>query len=112
MIEKLRRGDVVIGADRTDYLDKPRPMLVVQAEKYLGRVDSVTVCPIISTEIEAPLFRIAIAAMSENGLDESSFISVDKITTVRAEKVRHVAGKVSEPTLRSVDEALRRWLAL
>jgi|CXWL01.1.fsa_nt_gi mRNA interferase MazF len=112
MTERLRRGNVVIAAERSDYGSKPRPMLIVQADKYLGRVDSLTICPITTTDTEAPLFRIPVKATEKNGLEEHCFISVDKLMTIRVAKIKKVAGSVSEEVMRSVDEALRRWLEL
>ena len=87
-------------------------MLVVQASKYIGRVDSLTVCPITSMDEVATLFRIRISAADTNGLDHESVICVDKISTIRSDKVREVIGLASQPIMRSVDEALKRWLAL
>ena len=87
-------------------------MLVVQATKYVGQVDSLTICPVVSSDESATLFRIRINATDHTGLDHDSVISADKVTTVKADKVRAVIGNASEPIMRSVDEALKRWLAL
>ncbi len=62
------------------YASKPRPALILQDDRF-GATDSVTVCPLTSTELPAPLLRMPLAADSLNGLDSDSYLMVDKLTT-------------------------------
>ena len=78
----LRRGDIVYVAVKGPYTTKPRPVVVVQATATLEMMESVTVCPITSVEIDATFVRVPVAEGQRSGLDRSSWIMVDKIVTV------------------------------
>ena len=49
------------------YSGKPRPAVVVQANRWLQGHPSVTLCPIISTLLDAPLVRIPVDPNDSNG---------------------------------------------
>jgi len=53
------------------YEGKPRPALIVQDGRFDG-TDSVTVCPLTSNDVNAPLLRVGVQASEENGLDQDS----------------------------------------
>lgn len=108
---KLRRGDVVICVLKGDY-GKPRPAVVVQSDLFTPTHASITLCPLTSHRVDAPLFRLPIAAAPENGLDRDSQIMVDKVVSVKTERVRERIGRLSSPRLDALDDALRRWLNL
>ena len=57
----LCRGTLVTVASPGAYSGKPRPAVVVQADRWLQAHPSVTLCPLTSTLMEAPLVRIAAA---------------------------------------------------
>ena len=77
----MRRGTIVTVAMPGDD-GKPRPAVVIQSER-LAATDSLLVCPLTSTQRDAPLYRLAVAPDAENGLRQASDIMVDKITAVR-----------------------------
>ena len=81
----MRRGTIVTVALPGDY-GKPRPAVVIQSER-LAATDSLLVCPLTSTQRDAPLYRLAVAPDAENGLRQASAIMVDKITAVRRARV-------------------------
>lgn len=85
---RMRRGDIVTVAGGV-YAGKPRPALIIQDDRF-DATDSVTVCPFTSTDVDAPLLRVPVAADEENGLDQDSFLMVDKLTTVRRRNARTV----------------------
>jgi len=60
LVAALRRGTVVTVASAGVYSGKPRPAVVVQADRWLQAHPSVTLCPLTSTLIEAPLVRIGV----------------------------------------------------
>jgi mRNA interferase MazF len=68
----LKRGDLVTVALQGDQ-GKPRPALVVQAD-YFGDLGSVTVLPITSTLVDAPLMRVPVEPSEHNGLARRSQI--------------------------------------
>jgi mRNA interferase MazF len=88
----MRRGDIVTVAGGV-YASKPRPALIVQDNRF-DATDSLTVCPFTSTEVDAPLLRMLVLADEENGLDQDSFLMVDKMTTVRRSNTRTVVGRL------------------
>jgi mRNA-degrading endonuclease toxin of MazEF toxin-antitoxin module len=55
----VRRGDVVIVATRGACTGKLRPALVVQSDLFNETHASITVCPVTSDAIDAPLFASA-----------------------------------------------------
>jgi mRNA interferase MazF len=108
----LTRGTVVTVASPGVYSGKPRPAVVVQADRWLQAHPSVTLCPLTSTLVEAPLVRIAVAPTPRNGLRKPSQLMVDKLFTVPIEAVGAVVGQLEPQALNELDLALRGWLEL
>ncbi len=81
------RGDIVVLADRTGrYTCKPRPGLVVQSDAFPG-TDSVLVCLITSTARDAPLLRVALPAGEQTGLQQRSWVQLEKLTAVSRNQI-------------------------
>jgi len=108
----LCRGTVVTVASPGAYSGKPRPAVVVQADRWLQAHPSVTLCPLTSTLMEAPLVRIPVAPSPRNGLRKPSQLMVDKLFTVPIEAVGAVVGQLEPQSLIELDLALRGWLEL
>jgi mRNA interferase MazF len=106
------RGDLVIVATRGAYTGKPRPALVVQADMFNDTHASITVCPVTSDVIDAPLFRVSVPPGARTGLESASQVMVDKVVSVPRSAVGRKVGGCDATELELVDEALRRWLAL
>lgn len=107
----IARGDVVVVASRGAYTSKPRPALVVQADLFNDHA-SVTICPITSAVIDAPLFRISVLPGARTGLAEASQVMADKIVSVPRAAIAKRIGRCDASELQLVDEALRGWLAI
>lgn len=107
----MRRGDIVIAVTPGDY-GKPRPAAVVQSDVFNPTHASITLCPITSKLVDAPLFRLGLQPSAENGLEVPSQIMVDKVTTVRKEKLRQTIGCLSLAELDALNRALRLWMEL
>jgi mRNA interferase MazF len=105
------RGDLVTAIVPGDF-GKPRPVVIVQADVFTEYHASVTVCPLTTHMTGLRLFRIMVAPDKRNGLNEPSEIMVDKLNSLRRERIGSSIGRLSPLDLRAVDEALRRWLAL
>ena len=73
----LCRGSVVTVASPGVYSGKPRPAVVVQADRWLQAHPSVTLCPLTSTLRQAPLVRIAVEPSRRNGLRKPTQLMVD-----------------------------------
>ena len=106
-----QRGDVVICVLSGDY-GKPRPAVVVQSDVFNSTHASITVCPVTTHLEDAPLFRLSLEPSGENGLRAASQIMVDKISTLKIEKVRQRIGHLTELQIDEIDNALKVWLNL
>jgi mRNA interferase MazF len=104
----MRRGDIVTVAGGV-YAKKPRPALVVQDDRF-DVTDSLTVCPLTTTDVEAPLLRVPVAADAMTGIDRDSFLMVDKVTTVRRSNVHTVLGRLDEADLVEFERRLLVFL--
>jgi mRNA interferase MazF len=107
----MKRGDVILCVMSND-LGKVRPAVIVQSDLFNGIRDTTTVCPLTSTCIEAPLFRVTIEPNAENGIQKMSQIMVDKICSIKNSRIREVIGSLSITEIDILDNALRHWLAL
>lgn len=105
----MKRGDLVTVALPGNF-GKPRPALVVQADLFNATHASVTILPITSTALDAPLFRIALEPTPGNRLKVPSQIMVDKVFSVRRDRVGKTIGRVNEDTMVIVGRALAVWL--
>jgi mRNA interferase MazF len=106
----VRRGDLVTIALQGAQ-GKPRPALVVQADHF-AELASVTVLPITSTLLDAPLLRVAIEPNPKNGLVQRSQVMVDKPQTPPRSKVGAVIGRIDDATMVAVNRALALFLGL
>jgi mRNA interferase MazF len=106
----MNRGELwtVVGGV---YARKPRPALVIQDDRVDG-TESVTVLPLSTVVVDAPLLRIRIPATATTGIRSESFAMVDKITTVRRSNVDQRIGRVSASTLVEVERAMLAFLGL
>lgn len=108
----MRRGSIVIAADRGDFSGKPRPYVVVQTTGALEAATAITLCPITSQLTGAALIRVVIPLLRETGLVRVSEVEVDRIRTIRRAGVREEIGALPNDIMKQVDTALRRWLEL
>lgn len=104
------RGDIVTIAAQGDY-GKPRPALVIQANQF-SEHSSLTVLPISSTLVDAPLLRVTIQPSPENGLHKVSQVMVDKILTIRRDKVGACIGQVDADVLIQIERCLAIFVGI
>ena len=91
---------------------KPRPALVIQADLFNDIHSSITVMPLTSTIIDAPLFRITVDPSRQNGLNRVSQIMVDKVLTLPREKIGKPVGHLGSALMTRVGRALSVWLGM
>jgi len=107
----VKRGDVVIAVFSGDY-GKPRPAVVVQTDLVNMTHSSMVLCPITSHLENAPLFRLEVTPSALNRLEQPCRIMVDKITTIRKDRLRNVIGRLDQDTMIRVNRSLAFWLGL
>lgn len=71
-----------------------------------------TVLPLTSTLIDAPLLRYRIAANELSGLQRDSDIMIDKLTTVRRTNVAHRVGMLSKNQMIDIERLVAVFLGL
>ena len=108
----MTRGDIVVVATKGAYTGKPRPVVIVQAQLFNPTHASVTVCPVTSECIDAPLFRITLLPGERTGLLTASQVMVDKVVSVPRPSIGRTIGRCSPEELDAIDDGLRRWLDL
>lgn len=108
----MTRGAIVVVAARGAYTGKPRPAVIVQADLFNPTHSSLTLCPVTSDCVDAPLFRVTLPPGERTGLSAVSQVMIDKVVSVPRETIEREVGRCDPLHLEQIDEALRRWLDL
>lgn len=106
----MKRGDVVEVALPGEY-GKPRPALVIQSDLFI-ETHSVTIIPLTSHLVDAPLLRISVEPSTSNGLQVPSQAMIDKVYTTVREKVGAVVGQLEHQTMLSIERALALFIGI
>lgn len=106
----MRRGEIWTVSGGTNYAGKPRPAVIVQDDRF--DTDSVTVCPLTTDPIEAPLFRLPIEPSEQNGLKARSRLMVDKLTTVPRAKLGNRVGALDDATVVALNRSMIVFLGI
>ena len=107
----MKRGELWSVAGGPDYGGKPRPVAILQDDRFSGTL-SVTICPFTTNPTAAPLFRLSIDPSERNGLTTSSSLMVDKIMTVPKTKVGARIGRLDDADLIRLNRAVLVFLGL
>ena len=107
----MRRGEIWTAAAGTGYVGKPRPVVIVQDDRF-DATDSVTVCAFTTDSTDAPLFRLRIEPDEVNGLREPCSLMVDKITTVPRSKLGELVGRLRDEEMVRLGRATLVFLGL
>jgi mRNA interferase MazF len=106
----VRRGEIWTAAGGV-YATKPRPVLIIQ-DDHFAATDSVTVIPMTTTAVDAPLLRIPVDPTPTNGLEQPSQLMVDKVTTTRRSSVQKRLGILASTDLLRVERSLLVFLGM
>ena len=106
----MRRGDIVTVAIKGDY-GKPRPALIIQSNLF-EQHPSVTILPITGEIRDTPLFRYNVYQDNDNGLTRPSQIMIDKITTIKIDKVGNPIGQLSPRQMSEITRLVALWLGI
>lgn len=93
------------------YASKPRPAVIIQDDVF-DRTDSVTVLPLTSSLVDAPLLRVRVHGGDLSGLERDSDVMVDKLTTVRRSNVQARVGRLSSEQLAEIERGVMAFLGL
>jgi mRNA interferase MazF len=107
----VTRGEIYTAAARGANTGKPRPVLIVQDDRF-DATASVTVCPLTTNPVDAPLIRIPIEPSDINGLDRPSSLMVDKITTMPRTGLGERLGRLGDDELVQLNRSLMVFLGL
>jgi mRNA interferase MazF len=92
------------------YSTKPRPAVVIQAVSF-DDFDSLTVIPMTTIEVESE-FRIKIAPSTNNNLDKTGYIMINKITTIKQSNVGDSIGHIEEKYVDKIKKALHKFIGI
>lgn len=106
----MRRGDFVTVAMQGDF-GKPRPALVIQSDQFSEHT-TVTVLPVTSTLVAAPLLRVTVEPTPESGLQKPSQVMVDKAMTMKRDKVGPAFGRIDADVLVEIERCLAVFLGI
>ena len=101
----MRRGEVWTASGGAGYTGKPRPVVVVQDDRF-DATSSVTVCAFTTDPTEAPLMRLRVDSDEFNGLNKLSSLMVDKITTVPRTRLGERIGRLSDEDMVRLGRAI------
>lgn len=107
----MKRGEIWTAAAGTGYVDKPRPVAILQDDRF-DATGSVTVCAFTTDPTDAPLFRLRIEPNEVNGLREPCSLMVDKITTVPRSKLGERVGRLNDEELVRLGRAILVFFGL
>ena len=107
----MKRGDVVVVTLPGDY-GKPRPALIIQSDLFNETHASITVVPVTSTIVDAPLFRLTLEPSRGNGLRSLSQLMIDKVTTVSRTRITQSIGRLEDDLMVRVSRALALWVGI
>lgn len=107
----MRRGEIWTLAGGPDYAGKPRPVVIVQDDRFDG-TDSVTFCAFTTHPADAPLFRIPIEPSDGNGLRAPSKLMVDKLATAPRSKLGLRVGRLEDEDILRLNRAVMVFLGL
>lgn len=107
----MKRGSIWTVAGGGNYTGKPRPVVVVQDERFQD-LNSITVCPMTSDVMETGLVRPMIQPGPLNGLRVASQVMVDKITTVPKDRLGNAIGVLGDTEMVQIERALVVFLGI
>ena len=106
----MNRGEVWTVAGGV-YSSKPRPAVIIQDDAF-SETNSVTVAPLTTTLLDAPLLRLRVMMIAEAGVANDSDVMVDKITTVRRSHVGQKLGRLTNEQMVELERLLMTFLGM
>jgi mRNA interferase MazF len=107
----VKRGEVWTVAGGQGYAGKPRPVAIVQDDRF-GDLASVTICPFTTNPEPAPLIRVLVEPSATNGLNAVSHLMADKLSTVPKNKLGRRVGRLDDETMLRLNRAMLVFLGM
>jgi mRNA interferase MazF len=107
----VKRGEIWTAAGGKDYAGKPRPVVVIQDDRF-DMTDSITVCAFTTDPTDAPLFRLPIQPNEANGLRAECRLMVDKITTLPKVRIGKRLGRLADEDMVRLNRAVLVFLGI
>jgi mRNA interferase MazF len=107
----MKRSEIWTVAAGQGYAGKPRPAVILQEDRF-DATDSITVCPFTTDRSQMPLFRLPIEPSDRNGLKVSSYLMVDKISTIPRTKLGTPLGRLDDKDMMRLNRAVLLFLGL
>ncbi|MDR0494673.1 MAG: type II toxin-antitoxin system PemK/MazF family toxin [Treponema sp.] len=107
---RINRGEIWSVA-WTGLAQKPRPALVIQEEEY-RLTDTDILALITTTKNEASTLRLPIKADESNGLQQDSFICLDKLMAIPLANLGKCYGRVSDEVMKEISARLIKILGI
>jgi mRNA interferase MazF len=108
---EIKRGEIWTVAGGKDYAGKPRPVVILQDDRF-DRTVSITVCASTPDATDAPLFRLAVKPSEDNGLRAVCRLMVDKITTVPKSRIGVRIGRLADEDMLRLNRAALVFLGI
>lgn len=106
----MSRGELVTVAMPGDF-GKPRPALVIQADRF-EHTGTTTILLISSTLVDAPLIRLTVQPTDANGLHKTSQVMIDKLMSVKRDRLGPAFGRIDDETMLSISRSLTVFLGI
>jgi mRNA interferase MazF len=106
---RLSRGDVWTAAGGAEYTGKPRPVLILQDDRF-DATASITICPFTTNPTEAPIVRPVVAPDRENGLASTCRLMADKISTIPKTSLGRRLGRLGSDDMAALERAVLTFL--
>lgn len=107
----MKRGEIWTAAAGSGYVDKPRPVVIVQDDRFEA-TGSVTVCAFTTDPTDAPLFRLSVEPTVMTGLHDHCRLMVDKVTTVPRSKLGVRVGRLGDEDMVRLGRAILVFFGL
>jgi mRNA interferase MazF len=107
----MKRGDIWTVAGGKDHAGKPRPVVIVQDDRF-DATDSITICAFTRDETDAPMLRLPVEPNERNGLRVPCRLMVDKISTVPKTKAGARIGRLDDEDILRLNQAVIVFLGL
>ena len=107
----MKRGEVWTLAGGSHYGGKPRPVVIVQDDRF-DEIASITVCLLTSNTTQVQAFRLPVDPTEASGLAQRSWLMADKITTVPKARLGRRIGRLDDETMLRLNRAMLVFLGL